>query len=67
MDLIGKIRYLAAIPQTYKNFLQGYIAGLGFLDKKKEYVFSLRNGLKISVSGSAWDFFILNEIFIIKE
>jgi len=67
MDIFGKIRYLSMIPAVYSNFLQGYLSIAGLLSKEKQYTYSLRNGLKFQTTGSKWDFFILNEIFVIKE
>ena len=67
MNIFGKIRYLSLIPAVYSNFLQGYLSIAGFLSKEKQYTYTLRNGLKMQTTGSKWDFFILNEIFVIKE
>ena len=67
MNLQGKIRYLSMIPAVYSNFMQGYLSIAGLLDRAKDYTYALRNGIRMQVSGSKWDFFILNEIFIIRE
>ena len=67
MNIFGKIRYLSLIPAVYSNFLQGYLSIAGLLNKDKHYIYSLRNGLRMQTTGSKWDFFILNEIFVIKE
>jgi len=65
MNAFGKIEYLLGFPKVYKNFLQGYASILGFNPEKPCY--RLRNGLKIFTAPSKWAFFILNEIFIIRE
>ena len=67
MNLLGKAKYLASIPFVYRNFWQGVLSGSGLLDRNKDYVYRLWNGLRVHATGSKWDFFILNEIFVIGE
>jgi len=67
MDFLGKAKYLLKIPFVYVNSWQGYLAIFGLLNQAKEYRYKMWNGLRFYTTGSKWDFFILNEIFVIRE